>query len=239
MYQKIRVSILTFSMIMFPLTFYYLSPYLSIMGASEGIITGSIIVFLSLFLTSIFLGRLYCSWLCPAGAIQDNLIPSRSKRVNVKILQWVKFLIWVPWIITILFMLRRAGGIKEVNFFYQTEMGISITRPEASLLFGVIVVIFYSLSLIFGRRFSCHTICWMSPFMILGKKLGDILRIPSFKLVRNPKKCTFCKSCVEVCPMSLEVENLAKSSELSDHNCILCGKCADICPNNVISISYR
>lgn len=236
MFQKVRIAIVTLSMVLFPLTFYYLSPFLSVMGASEGIVAGSIIVFLMLFISSLFLGRSFCSWLCPAGAIQDRLIRSRSKRLNVKKIEWIKFALWIPWIITILLMFRRAGGVKELNFFYQTEMGVSISRPEASIVFGIIVITFYLISIIIGRRASCHIICWMAPFMVLGKKLGQILKIPSLRLLREPSKCIGCKKCSEVCVMSLEVEDLARNKDMSDHNCILCGECVDVCPHNVIKI---
>lgn len=236
MYQKIRIALATLSMILFPLTFYYLSPALSIMGPAEGLLTGSLIVFIMLFISSIFLGRVFCSWLCPAGAIQDQLIKSRSKKVNIKKAGWIKYLIWVPWIITILFIFRRSGGIKGIDFFYQTEMGISISRPEASILFGIIVLLFYFISISFGRRAACHSICWMAPFMILGKKLGEVLKVPSLRLKRKSSRCTGCKQCSEVCPMSLAVEDLAENRDMSDHNCILCGKCVDACSSNVIKI---
>lgn len=236
MYQKIRIGLATLSMILFPLSFYYLSPALSIMGPAEGLLTGSLIVFIMLFVSSIFLGRVFCSWVCPAGAIQDQISKTRSRRVHIQKLGWIKFAVWIPWLITVLAMFNRAGGVKAIDFFYQTEMGVSITRPEAALLYGLIVIFFYLLSMIVGRRASCHTICWMAPFMILGKKLGDILKIPSLRLKRESSKCSGCRKCSEVCPMSLEVENLAKDSEFSDHNCILCGICVESCSNNVIKI---
>jgi ferredoxin-type protein NapH len=42
--------------VLFPLIYYYLSPYLIIMGATEGIIAGDFIAFAGLFITSLFLG---------------------------------------------------------------------------------------------------------------------------------------------------------------------------------------
>lgn len=236
MYQKIRISLSTLSMILFPLSFYYISPALSVMGPSEGILTGSLIIFIMLFVTSIFFGRAFCSWLCPTAMIQDQLIKARSKRVNVKRISWIKYLIWVPWIITILFMFKRSGGIQSVDFFYQTEMGVSLTRLTDTFIYGGIVLIFFILSMLVGRRATCHTICWIAPFMILGKKLGELIKVPSLRLKRTPSKCTSCKKCTQVCPMSLEVEDLAKNIEMSDHDCVLCGSCVEECPNDVIKV---
>lgn len=237
MYQKSRIALATLSTILFPLSFYYLSPALSIMGPAEGILTGSLIIFIMMFLTSVFIGRVFCSWLCPTAMIQDLLINARSRRVNVKKISWIKYVIWAPWIITILFMFKRSGGIHTIDFFYQTEMGVSLTRLVDTFIYGGIVLLIYILSMLVGRRATCHTICWMAPFMILGKKLGAKIKAPSLRLKREPSKCISCKKCTQVCPMSLEVEDLAKKLEVSDHNCILCGKCVDICPKNVLKVA--
>lgn len=43
--QNIRKLLLIISLLLFPITIWYMSPYLIIQGAMEGIITGSFIVF--------------------------------------------------------------------------------------------------------------------------------------------------------------------------------------------------
>ena len=63
--QKIRKLILIVSLLLFPITIWYMSPYLIIQGAMEGIVTGSFIVFVCMLSGSIFLGRVFCGWLCP------------------------------------------------------------------------------------------------------------------------------------------------------------------------------
>lgn len=72
--QNLRRTIITVMMFLFPVIFYYLSPYLIIMAASEGVAAGSFIVFGLMFVSSIFLGRAFCGWVCPAGAVQEILI---------------------------------------------------------------------------------------------------------------------------------------------------------------------
>lgn len=69
--QNVRKLILIISMLLFPLTIWYMSPYLIIQGATEGIVTGSFIVFLLMLLGSIFFGRLFCGWICPMGACRN------------------------------------------------------------------------------------------------------------------------------------------------------------------------
>ncbi|WP_241423274.1 4Fe-4S binding protein [Candidatus Contubernalis alkaliaceticus] len=69
--QSIRKTLILISFLLFPITIYYLSPYLIILGALEGIAAGSFVFFALLFVFSLFLGRAYCGWLCPGGGLQE------------------------------------------------------------------------------------------------------------------------------------------------------------------------
>ena len=66
MRQKVRKALLIIAMLLFPLTMWYFSPYLIIQAASEHIVNGSFIVFVSMFILSIFFGRVWCGYFCPA-----------------------------------------------------------------------------------------------------------------------------------------------------------------------------
>ncbi len=63
--RRIRAAATTLSLILFPAFFYYLSPVVPMLGGSLGIVTGSLLVFLVLLLTTAFLGR--GSWLAGLG----------------------------------------------------------------------------------------------------------------------------------------------------------------------------
>jgi ferredoxin-type protein NapH len=67
--QRVRKVLLLVSMLIFPITINYFSPYLIIQGGFEGVVAGSALIFLSQFLTALIFGRAFCGWLCPAGAI--------------------------------------------------------------------------------------------------------------------------------------------------------------------------
>jgi len=77
--QKIRKALIIVSFLLFPVTIYYFSPVLIIQGAMEGIIVGSFILFALLFASSLFLGRAFCGWLCPAGGLQEICAISNDK----------------------------------------------------------------------------------------------------------------------------------------------------------------
>ncbi|MBN2051208.1 MAG: 4Fe-4S binding protein [Spirochaetales bacterium] len=238
-FQKIRVTILTLSFILFPVTLNYLSPVVSMMGAMAGIVTGSVMVFCGQFVIAMFLGRSFCSWLCPGGALGDQVSQARKKRLPVRRVAWIKYAVWIPWLGMLLYFFRRAGGVQALRFGYGTQGGLSVTGAPALVAYTLVVLTFFLMSLIVGRRAGCHILCWMAPFMILGRKLGLALRMPSLRLVTRPESCVSCGRCTSACPMSLDVQTLVQAGRITDNNCILCGRCIDTCKRNTITWGWR
>ena len=224
--------------VLMPITFFYFSPYLIIMGASEGVITGSFIVFALLFLFALFTGRAFCSWVCPLAGIQEHCASVRPKKVNNR-LNWIRYLIWVPWLGIIIYMAVRAGGFKRVDFAYQTFYGISVKDVPSLILYLAVVVITLILSFSIGKRALCHYVCWINPFMIAGRKLANIIRLPSLRLRADKAICIKCGKCSKVCTMSLDVMEMVQSGKMENTECILCGKCVDSCPEGVIKYTFK
>lgn len=237
MRQRVRKGIIIFTFLLFPAIFYYFSPYLIIMGASEGVISGSFIVFATLFLSALFLGRGFCAWFCPLAGIQEASFLARDRKVNNKY-NWIRYLIWVPWIGIITYMAITAGGYRRVNFFYQTTYGFSISDVYALFMYLIVVVIAIILSFAVGRRALCHYVCWMSPFMIGGRKLRNLFKWPSLRLKAERDKCIDCMTCTKNCPMSLDVNTMVKIGRMENSECILCGTCVDKCKKDVIRYSF-
>jgi polyferredoxin len=236
--QRIRSAFLLISLLLFPVILNYLSPYVIIDGAMNGVVNGSMIVFGLLFLTSLFVGRLWCGWLCPGGSIGKICIAVNDKPLRSHKLNWVKWSIWIIWLGLVAFMAVSAGGYKSVNFFHLTESGISVDRPQGYVIYYTVIGIFIVLAWTVGKRGACHTICWMAPFMILGRKIRNVFRWPALRLKAAPEKCIDCQRCNKVCPMSLDVNGMVRNNAMENSECILCGSCIDNCPKNVISFSF-
>ncbi len=73
------------SFLLLPATFAYISCPIIIRGASEGVATGGLIVFVFLFISSLVLGRLWCGWLCPGGGLQEILVLLNDKNVQNRV----------------------------------------------------------------------------------------------------------------------------------------------------------
>jgi ferredoxin-type protein NapH len=242
--QHVRKALLFLSFLLFPLTMNYLSPYVILDGASQGILNASPLAFALMFLSALLFGRLWCGWACPAGAIGELCFPVNERPVTLKKIDWIKWVIWIPWLALIGSSLVLAGGYKTINLFLDTQNGISVAgsadRPIwiAYIIYYGVVGLFVALSFFVGRRAGCHSICWMAPFMILGRKLRNQAAWPSLRLQAEPARCTSCKTCTSNCPMSLDVNAMVQASAMEHAECILCGSCVDNCARHAIVYTF-
>jgi ferredoxin-type protein NapH len=242
--QRIRKALLILTFLSFPVTMNFLSPYVIIDGAMNGVVNGSLIMFGLMFLSSLILGRAWCGWVCPGGAMQEIVEPVNNRPVNGKKLNWIKWLIWVPWLSLIIFLVIRAGGYRAIDPLYDTQGGISVAgspdRPiiAAYIIYYMVIGLFVGLAALVGRRAGCHTFCWMAPFMIIGRWIRNRLAWPSLRLKANASACVDCKLCSKSCPMSLDVNAMVHIEHMEDPECILCGTCVDNCAKHAIGYSF-
>lgn len=237
MRQKVRRSVLLVSMVLFPVTMNFLSPVIIVFASLEGVIAGSFLFFGLLFVGSLLLGRAFCGWACPAAGVQEACFPMNGKKVRGRA-PLVKYIIWVPWLAAIAAAALSAGGYHRIDPLFFTETGVSVDSVPKLIVFVMVFAVFFVLSLTVGKRAACHTVCWMAPFMVLGKRLGTLLHIPGLKLSIDSEHCTNCKLCETRCPMSLPVNTMVYKGSMEHDDCILCGECVDNCPKQVLSYAY-
>jgi polyferredoxin len=236
--QKVRKGMILLSFFLFPAIFYYLSPVVIIQAAINGIVNGSFIMFIIMFISALALGRAYCGWICPGAGCQEAIFSARNKRVtNGDIIKWI---IWVPWISAIAIIVIKRRGYEGIDFFYQTKYGFSIGDVSALIAYLCVLIFLIVLpAFIFGRRSFCHHLCWMAPFMILGRKIRNIFKWASLQLKADSEKCNHCHTCSQNCPMSLPVEQMVNLNRMENVECILCGTCIDGCEFDVIKFSFQ
>ena len=236
--QKLRHGIILLSFFLFPATFYYFSPVLILEASYAGVVNGSFIVFGLLFVSALVLGRAWCGWLCPAAGCQEALFKARDKRVRAG--NWVKWMIWIPWVGAIIFLAVKSGGYSSVEPFFRTLYGFSVSDlPSNIAYFAVLLLLIILPGFIFGRRSFCHHLCWMAPFMIIGRKLSNKAKVTSLRLLVENDACIQCHQCTKHCPMSLPVSSMIKSGRTENSECILCGTCADSCEQKVLALRMR
>ena len=233
--QRIRKTLIILSFVLLPATFAYISCPIITQGASEGIVTGGLIVFILLFVSSLFLGRLWCGWLCPGGGLQEIYFDINNKPVKVGRLNWLKYLMFPAIIlIPLISAIRSAGGFTAIDLFYYTDHGISIARQGAYIIFFVQIAFFTVFALLGGKRGFCHYFCPIAVIMIAGRKIRNLIRWPALHLSADAGRCTDCNKCSRDCPMGLDVGNMVRQRSMENTECILCGGCVDVCPKQAI-----
>lgn len=233
--QTIRRTVLFISFLLFPVTIWYFSPYLIIQAASEHIMNGSFIVFVTMFITSMFLGRVWCGYLCPAGGLQECCTKTNDKPAKGGLGNKIKYIIWILWMIGIVVTFILGKNDVTVDFFYMTDHGISVTGIYNYIIYYGVLFILVLPAMIHGRRAACHYICWMAPFMVIGSTIGRLLHFPQLHIEADNSKCISCHLCSKACPMGLDVTKMVEDK--SNHKCtecIQCGACVDVCPRKVL-----
>ncbi len=236
MRQKIRNAIILISLLAFPITLDFFSPYLSMNGAVRGVVSGSLVVFALLFISSLLLGRAFCGWLCMGGCLQDIAMKVNSKRRPGR--HWIKFLIWVPWFSALLVLAGRAGGFKRIEPLFMMDSVVSVAEPANYFIYYTVLALILTLAFASGRHAFCHYGCWMAPFMMIGRKARNLAGWPSLQLLARPESCRNCLTCTQNCPMSIDVHAKVLSGDMEHADCILCGQCIDNCKQKVIAYSF-
>lgn len=234
--QKIRKTFLIISLLLFPVTLYYFSPALIINAALRGIINGSFIVFMMMLIFSIPFGRLFCAYLCPAGGMQECAFAVNDKLPRQGWKNYVKYIIWFVWILAVILCYFFKGEIIGIDFFFETEHGISVSGIQSYIIYYGIVMLIFIPAVLFGKRVFCHYFCWMAPFMALGIQIRRALHLPGLHIkVKDEKACISCGKCNKECPMGLPVSEMIKEGQVKSVECIQCGACIDGCPRKVLA----
>jgi len=238
--QKIRKAIIIGMFFTFPITIAWMSPAMPIIYGFFGIVVGAVIMFVMHFVIALFLGRAFCGFLCPGGGLSECMMSINDMGIRSTKFRAVKYVIWVLLIIATIVSFVVAGGISEVNFFAGLENGWEfLLAPYRYIIYFGVLFGALLFAIFLGKRSFCQTVCWIAPFMIMGTKVSDLLKLPRLHLKSSADNCIGCKQCSKKCPMSLDVKAMVETANMKHSECILCGECIDICPKKSITYSFR
>ncbi len=235
---QIRRTIAFMCFLLFPLTLNYFSPYVSVTAAFNGVVAGSVLLFISLLITSVFFRRTWCSYLCPVSTIADYSEKINNRNVSIKKLRIIRYSIFGVWFTALIVGFIVSSNIS-INPFYMTESIISVDEPFKFITYYAVLFTLVILTLVIGKRGACHSICWMSPFLVAGSWIGDKLNVPQLRIQSNPNECISCSKCNKACPMSIDVMSELKKGTIESYDCINCAECENICPKQVLKLAIR
>jgi len=232
--QKYRRWILILTFLLIPVTIFYISPIIIMMGAFEGIVTGSFLLYIVLFALSLFAGRIWCGWLCPMGACQELGSRVIQKTVREGWPNWIKYGVTVLWIAAIAGGFVAAGGVRGFDPFYGTVNGISISSVQVLMIVVMIFAGIFLVAFFTGKRGFCHILCPIAGIMVAGRKIRNLAGWPALRLDADSGRCTDCLTCSRKCPAGLDVHGMVQEGRMENPDCIMCATCADGCPEGGI-----
>ncbi|MCL1862656.1 MAG: 4Fe-4S binding protein [Defluviitaleaceae bacterium] len=238
--QSIRKASIIGIFFTFPVTIALMSPAMPIIYGFYGIVVGATIMFLLHFFIALFLGRVFCGYVCPGGGMSECLMQINNEGIKNGKLRVIKYILWIFLIIATITSFIWSGGISYIDFFAGLEDGwIFLLAPYRYVIYFGVLLGALVFQLLLGKRSFCQYACWIAPFMIVGTRVSDWLRLPRLRLKSNKDSCNGCNLCSKKCPMSLDVKMMVNNSDMKNAECILCGECIDICPEKSISYAFK
>ncbi|MCK8058482.1 MULTISPECIES: 4Fe-4S binding protein [unclassified Fusibacter] len=237
-HQKNRKTLLFIIFFILPIIMNIFSPVLIIMGGVDGILGLTYYAWTIMFVSSLFVGRAFCSYVCPYGAMQMSLYEvSKKELVRVKGMKYLRFALGITWIGLIIYVYAVRVGFKT-DLTYMFETGVSVDNLNGLIRYYAIVGTLLIFTMIFGRRSACKYVCPMGMLNTIGAFIKEKLSIPSLRLTAT-EGCIDCKKCDKACPMTLDVSRMAKTGKTYDYDCILCGECVAQCPKKVLKRTFN
>lgn len=189
---------------------------------------------------TLFVGRVWCGWFCPLGAILE-LFGRTGRVIRWQRLRELKYVI----LFTILVM-AAFGSLAFMYFEPITILVRGLTAPFKPVLeyvqledkqgfvwpgvswwaIAIPLVIVLLLNLV-EKRFWCRYLCPLGALIGLGSKFSWIKRYV------NQKSCVQCGDCAALCTMGAISDKREFTSDPAE--CIMCMDCAAPCPKTAIT----
>lgn len=219
---------------LFPLTgiFYFDSNngFFVLLGKNLGlnnaviIVSGFMILLLSVITMAITTGRSFCGWVCPQNFLSEiinKIINTLGVTKNRKIFAYI--------LITIMSLfISLAVAINFMFYLGNTEDTIKLILSREVNGNIMLFAITFGLLVFAGVGIYRHDFCkYACPYGIMQASVADktTLRV-SFAKERS-SECINCEACTDVCYVDIEPRKLVQA----DPGCMNCGLCVEACHN--------
>lgn len=179
----------------------------------------SIALTFGITITALLLGRFFCGFICPIGAMQDffKYLGSKIKLKEIKFSHKPEFIKYIILIIILTVSILGMGNIISPISPWIAYLNIF---AGFNLQPGIVILLLIALISLFGRRIFCRYFCFLGAFQSLLYAIGP------FKIKKN--NCESCSYCLRNCPVS-EHLRISEVEENISPECINCLECINTC----------
>jgi NAD-dependent dihydropyrimidine dehydrogenase PreA subunit len=183
--------------------------------------------------TTLFWGRVFCSSLCPFGALQDFITRLVPKRWQRSVPQAIHDLAIYAKYAVLGFLVVMALAYSELSLFqYFEPFGTAFYFSQSMVLWVILVAILLASAVI--PRFYCRYAC---P---LGAALGLTALLSPWR-IKRVEQCQICKVCEHACPTGA-----IRGAQIDFKECVRCDLCerklieqAGTCKHSVPDLKAR
>ncbi|MGB5218636.1 MAG: 4Fe-4S dicluster domain-containing protein [Smithella sp.] len=219
-----------------------------------------VVGFIALILITLIFGRVYCSFLCPLGTLQDIFIALSRKIGWRKIHSFQKPRNLLRYsLLAIIVITAAMGSMSLLNlfdpfsitgriitqfiqplFFHLHNFTIGLikyfdlylfSRDSTPLILPALVVNIALVILIVAMSLRYGRL-YCNTLCPVGALLGLIAHVSLFKFAIDKTNCIECLKCVDVCKAGC-VD--AQNAKIDQSRCIGCFNCLSICPQSIVS----
>ena len=171
-----------------------------------------LLIFSFTVVTTLLWGRLFCSSLCPFGALQDFITRLGPRRWRRRVPQGIHDnAIYLKYLILTL-ILTGAVVAEQVSLFQYFEPFGTLFFMDGTLALFSILIAFLAACFVVPR-FYCRYAC---P---LGAALGVVAMVSPWRIQRVPQ-CEFCIVCEQACPTGA-----IRRQNIDFKECVRCDIC--------------
>ncbi|MCP4697109.1 MAG: 4Fe-4S binding protein [Gammaproteobacteria bacterium] len=203
-------------------------------------------LFLSLviLLPTLFLGRFFCSWVCPLGILNqwtshffNKRRPAEEYKVNrYRSVYRIKYYILAGLLVLAAFGSLQIGLLDPIALLFrsfavsvfpaanQAGGGIYLNQP---FFHGGVLIAVLLLAIVIANRFM--TRFWCRVLCPLGALLGVFSERSLFRIQRDVDKCIDCFKCLQFCQGGCDPHRELRVSE-----CHACMNCIEQCPADAL-----
>jgi len=182
--------------------------------------TGYLLLFFVPTVAALFVGRLFCGYVCPFGALQELLNVKRLRRAIPA--RWMRFLRFVPYAI-LFYLVVRVFVTGALTWDGTTPFKAFFTFGGTPLTLAI-SGFFVLLSVVVFRPF-CRLFCPLGAWLSLVSRVSPLR-------VRVNADCVGCGKCDDACSFCA-----MEGGRVDAADCLLCGECIRACPVGALGFS--